>query len=223
MKFKSIVFCLFSIFFYSVATYAADNYLKIDYGISNHSSGVTQAKGSIAIDEADTGFILSGGSMIGDNWGIDLMFYDLGSSSFKVDAPTAGGGDPKLDMITLEGRTYAALQSGTVENKISGYGTGLVLASDNESSSGILNVNFFIKAGIHSWDKSGSSTKMYNDNAFKGSFYSQGVGAYGGFGVTSNFTESIALDLSYDIIGISKNVSLDDPSSLLSAGLRFSF
>jgi hypothetical protein len=80
LSFFSFYFLFCFIFFVSV-TVKAENYFKINYGISNHDMGTTTANGTITHDDEDEGFIISGGAMLGDNWGVDVMYYDLGSSS----------------------------------------------------------------------------------------------------------------------------------------------
>ena len=62
-----------------------------------------------------------------------------------------------------------------------------------------------------------------NDNGWNKSYYNQGWGAYGGLGLAVNVNENIAIDISYDILGISSDVSFDNMTSLLGAGLRMKF
>ena len=83
--------------------------------------------------------MLSAGTLIGDSWGIDVMYYDLGSSSIKVDA---------LDYVKIDNVEYEVQTGGTISNDISGYGIGLIGVSDADM------ISFYVKAGIHAWDKS---------------------------------------------------------------------
>ena len=113
--------------------------------------------------------------------------------------------------------TYMAESAGTISSDISGYGSGIVLASTNDT------VTSYLKAGIHSWNKSGSTTILDNDNAFAGSFYSQGIGGYGGVGVATNVSDNLAIDIAYDIIGLSKDGTFGNMTSLLSVAFRVGF
>ena len=95
MKYKSLLFLFFSIFVFilSFSLKAQENYIKLNYGVTSNELGVTAESGQITdgdgvitTENDDNGYMLSVGSMIGDNWGIDLMYYNMGNSSFKIDA-----------------------------------------------------------------------------------------------------------------------------------------
>ena len=211
-----IIIVFFNITLIVSTSNAADNYMKINYGISNNNTGITAAvesKGSMTSDEEDTGLMLSAGSMIGDFWGVDLAYYNLGSSSVKVDAGS---------MITSNKISYVAESAGTIKNDISGFGLGLILGNNNDLAESFA-LDYYVKVGAHSWDKSGSTTILDNNDGFKSSFYNEGIGAYGGLGVSMGLFNGIVLDIAYDVIGISNNVSFDNNSSLLSGGLKFKF
>lgn len=208
MRLINISLIFFFVFFISIALKAEENYLKINYGITNNDVSVTAVRGTILTDDTDEGFMLSAGSMIGSNWGADFMYYDLGSTSITVDA---------TEIIKINNVNYLAESAGTISNDISGYGMGLILANNDNL------LSYYLKAGIHSWDKSGSTTILDNDTGFAGSFYNQGIGGYGGLGIAMNIFEKVAIDIAYDIIGLSNNASLDNNSSLLSAGFRVNF
>jgi len=211
--FISFIFLFFLTF--NVNAENADTYAKINYGISNHANGVTAKVGTIVLDEEDEGFMFSFGRLIGTNWGVDFMYYDLGTSSIKVDAAeTIQHDNNKL--------TYYVDTAGTITNDITGVGLGFILASETENS-GLGTVNFYFKAGTHAWDKSGSTTLLLNDDGWNKSFYNEGWGAYGGIGVAADVNEQIAIDISYDMLGISNDVSFDNMATLLSAGLRMKF
>jgi len=199
-------------FLLSFSSSAESSYLKINYGLSSHDLSPTSTVGTVTTDDSDTGFILSTGTLIGDFWGVDLMYYDLGSSSITVDA----GEQFKMDNVN-----YVAASGGTISNDIDGYGAGLLLSTTN--SSGFLGLTAYVKAGLHSWDKSGSTTILDNDNAFTGSFYNDGIGAYGGIGFSLDIFNDIGVDLAYDTLGLSNDASFDNASSLFSVGVRVSF
>ena len=207
--FLSIVFLLFL----SFNLYAGDNYIIINYGISNHNIGATGSKATtITTDDNDTGFIFSVGRIFEGNWGVDLMYYDLGSSSITVD---------KLDFVKIDNLEYEVKTAGTITNDISGYGFGLIGASDLDS--GILGMSFYAKAGVHAWDKSGSTSLLDNNNAFAGSFYNQGIGGYAGLGLGVNIYENTSLNISYDTLGLTNDAGFDNSSSLFGAGLKVNF
>ena len=203
IKFFSIFFLFFS------TSLFAENYINVSYGITTNDLSITATRStSITKDDDDEGFILSGGTLIGNSWGVDLMYYDLGSTSIKVDA---------LDYVKIDNVEYEVQSGGTISNDISGYGIGLIGMSDADL------ISFYVKAGVHAWDKSGSTTILDNNNAFAGSFYSKGIGGYGGIGIGLNVIENITLNISYDIIGLSNNAQFDNASSILSGGLIFRF
>ncbi len=199
-------------FLLSFSSSAENSYIKINYGISSHDLSTTSTAGTVTTDNSDTGFILSAGTLIGDFWGVDLMYYDLGSSSITADLN---------EQFKIDNVNYAAQSAGTISNEISGLGAGLLLSTAN--SSDFLGLTAYVKAGLHGWDKSGSTTILDNDDAFAGSFYNDGIGAYGGIGFSFNMFNDIGVDLAYDTLGLSNDASLKNASSLLSAGVRISF
>ena len=141
------------------------------------------------------------------------MYYDLGSSSFKVTAK---------DVIKDDLNSYIVATTGTINRDISGYGLGIVGAVDVDIAS-YLNMSYYAKVGAHNWERSGSTTLLDNNAAFKSRFYDDGIGAYGSLGVAANFTDNIGLNISYHSMGLSNDVSFGNSSSLTSAGLRFKF
>ena len=211
LSFFSISFLFSFIFFVFTVAKAENIYLRINYGISNHDIGTTTAVGTITHDDEDEGFIISGGTMLGDSWGVDVMYYDLGSSSLtSLDVG---------DDLKIENDYYRVTTAGTISNDITGYGTGIILATDTDNESSF-NVNAYFKAGVHAWDKSGSTTLLDRNNDFAGRFFDEGIGAYGGLGAGIDVSDNISIDLAYDIIGLSKNASFEDPSSLISVGIK---
>ena len=207
--FSFIIFFILT-FLLSFNSFAENSYLKINYGISSHDLDVIG--GGIIKDDSDTGFILSAGTLVGDFWGVDLMYYDLGSSSIAADAS---------EQIRIDGINYYAESAGTISNDISGYGAGLLLSTTN--SSDFLALTAYVKAGLHAWDKSGSTTILDNDNAFAGHFYNDGIGAYGGIGLTLDIINDIGINLAYDTLGLTNDASFDKASSLFSVGVRVNF
>ena len=210
-KYKNL-FYIFTVtvftFFVSTISKAETSYVKINYGISSHDMGTTTSIGTITHDDEDEGFIFSAGYMVDDWWGIDFMYYDLGSST--VGALDAG------DVFKSGRINHYVETAGTIKNDISGYGIGFIGSSNQDSF-----WNAYIKAGVHSWDKSGSTTLLGNNDLINAEFFSQGIGAYGGAGVAYNVYDNISVDIAYDIIGLSKDASFDSSSTLASLGLRF--
>ena len=203
----------FVIIFLSNTVLANTSYFKVSYGTTSNKIGTTTNKvGTIVTDEDDEGFMISGGSLIGDIWGVDFMYYDLGSTSIKVDAK---------ELFVFEGNNYLASSSGTITNDISGYGGGLYISSSNDS--GFLSFSGSLRIGMHAWDKSGSTSILDNNTAFESKFYNKGIGAYAGLGISLNLTDNLAADISYDMIGINNMVSFDDSSTMGSIGLKYNF
>ena len=152
--------------------------------------------------------------MIGDNWGVDFMYYDLGASSVTLDAK---------DYIKLKNNTYEVRTAGTIKNETQGYGLGLIGAVD-AGSENFGGLSYYIKAGLHTWDRSGTKTTLLDNNtAFNSDFFNDGIGAYGGIGVSINLVKNVAIDIAYDAMGMSNNASLDNSSTLISGGLRIKF
>ena len=214
-KYKNIFFIstvLFFSFFIPTISKAENNYLKINYGISSHDMGTPTRVGTITHDDEDEGFILSAGQMVGDFWGVDFMYYDLGAS-------TLSSLDVNDEFKDEYGYTHWVDTAGTIANDTSGYGVGFIVSNNNDSSESF-SLDTYIKAGAHSWDKSGSTTLLSNNNLIKGSFFSQGIGAYGGVGAAINVYDKISIDIAYDVIGLSKDVTFDSSSTLISLGLR---
>ncbi len=190
----------------------ASNYLKVNYGLTSSSVGASSTKGTIVTDEEDEGFIVSAGSLIGEVWGLDFIYYDLGSTSIKVDA---------TESFTFEGNNYIASSAGTISNDISGYGGGLFISSSNDGE--FLSVSGTLRLGLHSWDKTGSTSILDNSTGFSGAFYNKGIGAYAGLGISINLTSNLAADLSIDTIGLNNIVSFDDSSTIGALGLKYNF
>jgi len=207
----SIFFLFIFVFFLTTIVKAENIYLRINYGISNHDIGTTTAVGTITHDDEDEGFIISGGTMLGDNWGVDVMYYDLGSSSLT--------GLDVGDDLKIKDDYYRVTTAGTISNNITGYGTGIILTTDTDNGSAI-NVNAYFKAGVHAWDKSGSTTLLDRNDDFAGRFFDEGIGAYGGLGAGIDVADNISIELAYDLIGLSKNASFEDLSSLISVGIK---
>ena len=199
---------------------AKDNYIKVNYGSASHDLEVSASKNTVGTmtaiktEDTDDGFLLSAGRMIGDNWGVDLMYYDFGELSVTVDA---------RDYIKLNNNTYEVLTSGKIKNETKGYGLGFIGAVD-AGSEGFGGLSYYVKAGIHAWDRSGTKTTLLDNNvAFNADFNNQGIGAYAGIGFSINLMSNVALDIAYDAMGMSNNASLDNNTSLISGGLKVIF
>ena len=191
---------------------ANDNYIKLNYGISTNSIDASASLGSITTDDEDQGFMLSGGTMIGDSWGIDLMYYDMGSSKITV---------TKDDIIKVNNANFSVATAGDINRDLSGAGAGFILASD--SGNEFLSLDYYLKLGLHAWDKEGSTTLLDNNSGFNSKYYNEGIGAYAGVGIGFNLLENTSLDLSYDLIGMSSNGDFDNSTNFLSAGIKVKF
>jgi hypothetical protein len=217
MNYKNIFTIIFSfMIILSTSIKAENNYFKVNYGISKNEISITSTsgtKGTLKTDDEDNGLMLSAGTMIGDWWGLDISYFDMGSSSIEVSQGAH---------ITSNKENYVAESTGTISNDISSFGLGLIIGSNNDLSNAF-NLDYYLKTGIHSWEKSGSTNILDNNAGFKNSFYNKGNGAYGGIGISMSVYNEIAIDLAYDMIGLSNDVSFSDNSSLVSAGLRFKF
>ena len=213
-KFLAIISSISIVLFASLSSKAEDSYLKINYGITSNNIGVTASSGAITSDDEDEGFMLSGGSMVGDFWGIDLMYYDMGDSKFTVTSD---------DVIKIDNANFSvdSGNGGDITQNITGFGIGLI--SSGSSGDDFLSLDYYVKLGVHSWDRDGSTTLLIDDDGFKSKFYNDGIGAYGGIGISINMFSNTSLDLAYDIIGVSNDVSFDNNSTLASAGLRIKF
>ena len=210
----------FFIILFSYNLSAKENYIKVNYGTATHDLGVKATTNNLSVlttiktDDADDGFLLSAGRMIGNNWGIDLMYYDFGATSVTLD---------KLDYIKLKNNSYEVRTAGTIKNETKGYGLGFIGAVD-AGSDGFGGLSYYIKAGAHAWDRSGTKTTLLDNNtSFNADFFNEGIGAYAGIGLSINLISNVALDIAYDAMGMSNNVSLDGSTSLVSGGLRVKF
>ena len=216
-KYKNLFFILAVLvftFFVSTISNAETSYFKFNYGISTHDMDTTTTTGTITHDDEDEGFIFSAGYILGDFWGVDFMYYDLGST-------TLGALDVD-DVFKIGGINHYVTTAGSIKNNIAGYGIGLIGTSNNDSSE-LFSWDTYLKAGLHSWDKSGSTTLLQNNTWINGEFFSQGIGAYGGVGAGFYLNEKISIDIAYDIIGLSKDASFDSSSTLISLGLKAKF
>ena len=155
--------------------------------------------------------MVSGGILIGSNWGVDLMYHDLGNTSIKGDAN---------DIFELDGSQYQFSSAGTISNSTSGYGLGLIGFMSPEEGF----INAFAKIGLHDWDRSGSSTILTDNTNINSRFFDDGIDLYAGFGIDINVLESLAINFSYDTLGFEDDAStLSRTTSLLSLGLSASF
>ena len=217
IKVKLLFFIILSLLFSFSASSAEKAYIHVNYGITAHSVGHTfiwSAPGGTAtttVDEEDQGFMISGGGLIGSNWGVDVMYYDLGESKIKGDAN---------DIFELDGSQYQFSTGGTISNSTTGYGLGLIgfLSPENNL------INGFAKIGLHNWDRSGSTTLLTDNTNINSRFFDEGVDLYAGFGIDINVLESLAVNLSYDTLSFEDSASsFSKASSLISLGLSASF
>ena len=197
---------------FSFNTYADSSYIKLNFGISSNEVDATASSGTISTDDEDVGFILSGGALIGDNWGIDVMYYDMGDSTITVTSD---------DVLKINGSDYAIYSGGDITRNVTGLGAGFIATSNSDGE--FLSTDIYVKLGLHAWDKEGSTTLTDGNSAFNSKYYNEGIGAYAGAGFAVNVFENTSLDFSYDIIGVSSNGDFDNSSSLLSAGIRIKF
>ena len=192
---------------------AKADYLKATYGLSSLGSDMSKKGGSATIDQDDSGFMINAGKTIWSGLGVEAMYYDLGESSIKGSVG---------DKITLDDATYVFTTAGTVSNETSGYGLGIFATTGN--AEGLLSFSGTIRLGLHNWDRSGSTSLMYESSkAFDTRFYNDGVDMYFGIEVNAGLTDSLALNVSYDSMGFADEGSLDDSGSLASIGLLFNF
>ena len=216
IKFKLLFFVILSFLFTFSATSAEQGYLHVNYGITTHSVGHTSkysapgGTSTTTVDEEDQGFMISGGALIGSNWGVDLMYYDLGESKIKGDAD---------DIFELGGSQYQFSTGGTISNSTSGFGLGVIGFMSSESL-----ISAFGKIGLHDWDRSGSTTLLTDNTNINSRFFDEGIDLYAGFGIDINVLESLSVNLSYDTLGFEDAASsFSKTSSLISLGLSAAF
>ena len=212
---KKILISLFIFLFVPFSLNAQDAYINVKYGITSHDSNFSSKLGGATVDEDDEGYMFSAGYfLIGDNVGLDFMYYDMGGTSIKVNAD---------NIITIDGADYMAQTGGTISNTVEGYGLGVVLAS-SPIGDGFLSIGIQGKLGLHQWDKSGSTTLLFHSSGIDSRFYDSGTDLYAGLGINVGLTEAIALNASYDVLGFDDTASsLDSASTMYSAGLTLSF
>ena len=218
MKLKLLFFIILSFLFSFSALSADKGYIHVNYGITAHSVGHTHVysypggTSTTTVDEEDQGFMVSGGFLIGSNWGVDVMYHDLGNTSIKGDAN---------DIFQLDGSQYQFSSAGTISNSTTGYGLG-VIGFISPEEDGLINA--FAKIGLHDWDRSGSTTLLTDNTNINSRFFDDGVDLYAGFGVDINVLESLSVNLSYDTLGFEDSAStLSRTTSLISLGLSASF
>ena len=217
-NFKRIIFISLAILLMSFSSKAEQAFFSFNYGQASHDMGTIlradgKAESTLKKDDEAEGYMASAGYLIFSNFGVEAMYYDLGSTSFKVTAK---------DVIKDDNNSYIVATTGTITNDISGYGLGLVGAGNAEFTS-YLNMTFYAKVGAHAWEKSGSTTLLDNNDAFASGFYNDGIGAYGALGTSLNFTDNIGVNLTYHTMGMSNDVSFGNSSSVASAGIRLQF
>ena len=118
MKTKYVSFTILILLMISASfsSKAEKNYLKINYGITSNNVEATAASGAITTDSSDQGYMISGGGLIGDVWGIDFMYYDLGDSKITVTSD---------DRITVKKADFSVVTAGDIIRNTTGFGSGL--------------------------------------------------------------------------------------------------
>ncbi len=198
---------------FSFSNFAKADYLRVNYGVSSIDSGVNLKGSGATIDEDDSGFMLSAGKTLIGSMGVEAMYYDLGESSVKGSIG---------DTITIDNATYVFETAGTVKNETSGYGLGIFAAS--ESTNGLGTFSGMLRFGLHHWDRSGSTTLIYESSkSFASRYYNDGVDLYLGIGLNAGLTENLALNVSYDSMGFADDGGYGNTGSLTSVGLTLNF
>ena len=215
---SKIVFLILNILFISTSVNAVENksykgkdfYLDVNVGMATHDTGVSSVSGT-TLDQSDTGFQLNLGKRFSKNWGLEGMYYDMGSASI-----TGAVGDT----FTLDGTSYVWNSAGTLTAGVTGFGGALVgyLPSDEW-------LEFYGKVGVHIWDQTGTATFLDNNSTFTSSFFDEGADLYFGLGVAGNVTSNIKLNIGYDMINFTDELdpSVDYYTTFLYAGIKYEF
>ena len=197
----------------SLSSFAKADYLKLNYGLTSNDSAVKLNGTGATIDDDDEGFMISAGTKLYGNFGLEVMYYDLGETSIKGSVG---------DKIKVDNAGYVFTTAGTVKNETTGYGVGIF--AESETTTGLGTFSGFVKLGMHNWDRSGSTTLIEEaSKSFASRFYNDGIDMYFGIGINAGITESIALNISYDNMGFSDDGSLDSAGSLTSIGITANF
>ena len=67
----------------SLSSFAKADYLKLNYELTSNDSAVKLNGTGATIDEDDEGFMISAGTKLYGNFGLEVMYYDLGETSIK--------------------------------------------------------------------------------------------------------------------------------------------
>ena len=78
LNISSIVILIFSL-----SSIAKADYLKLNYGLTSNESAVKLNGTGATIDDDDEGFMISAGTKLYGNFGLEVMYYDLGETSIK--------------------------------------------------------------------------------------------------------------------------------------------
>jgi len=215
---SKIVFLIFNILFISTSVNAVENksykgkdfYLDVNVGMATHDTGVSSVSGT-TLDQSDIGFQLNLGKRMSKNWGLEGMYYDMGSASI-----TGAVGDT----FTLDGTSYVWNSAGTLTAGVTGFGGALVgyLPSDEW-------LEFYGKLGVHIWDQTGTATFLDNNSTFTSSFFDEGADLYFGLGVTANVTSSLKFNIGYDMINFTDELdpTVDYYTTFLYGGIKYEF
>ena len=73
--------------------------------------------------------------MIGNNWGVDVMYYDMGDSTITVTS----------DDTNTNGSDYAIYAAGDITRNVTGLGAGFI--ATNNSDGEFLSTDIYVKLG----------------------------------------------------------------------------
>tara|TARA_B100000686_G_C16611161_1_gene873887 strand:+ start:256 stop:879 length:624 start_codon:yes stop_codon:yes gene_type:complete len=207
MKIFYFLTYVFLSFFYFIPVNAENAHIGLKYGISSHNIDTTVS--GATIDEEDEGFLFEAGSFIGSNWGLELIYYDLGTAKI-----TGSVGDS----FTTNSTPYHFDTAGTVEVDTTGYGLGIFGSSSGDSLFG-----FNIALGAHNWNREGSTNLLSDNTTIDDRLFNDGVDLYASLGASMNLFDIVELTVDYDTFGFSDTAGLDQTQDLVSIGFRSRF
>ena len=209
-KFKKILILSILFLFYSLNLNANGLYTIAKYGITASNDNITKKGAGAIIENESEGYMVTLGIGLSSNWGTEVMYYDLGETTIKGKVG---------EKFLIEKATFSFDTAGTVKNSTTGYGTGVRYMSSTEG------LNFYAKAGMHVWDRSGSTTLLNdNDKAIDSRFYNDGADLYFGFGINYQVFGALSVNASYDAMDFGDTgTGLSDMGSMMSLGLKFDF
>lgn len=215
LKITTFFLCLF---FLSTSLYAVENssykgkdfYLDLNVGMATHDTGVSAVSGT-TLDQSDLGYQLNLGRRMSKNWGLEGMYYNMGSASITGSVN---------DTFTMDGTSYIWNTAGTLTASVTGFGGAVVgYASTDEW------LEIYGKIGAHVWNQSGSATFLDNNTAFTNQFFDEGFDLYFGLGIDANITPNIKANIGYDMINFTDELdpAVDYYTTFLYGGLKYEF